>query len=56
MDSVSARPADARNTAALPALRHRLILNFEGEAEAVKSDEIIAEVLERVPREAVRVS
>ena len=41
--------------AALPALRHRLILNFEGEAEAVKSDEIIAEVLERAPREAVGV-
>jgi MoxR-like ATPase len=28
-----------------PALRHRLILNFEGEAEGVKADTIIAEVL-----------
>ena len=28
-----------------PALRHRLILNFEGEAEGIKPDTIIAEVL-----------
>ncbi len=28
-----------------PALRHRLILNFEGEAEGVKADTIIAEIL-----------
>ena len=30
---------------ALPALRHRLILNFEGEAEGVEADTIIAEIL-----------
>lgn len=34
---------------AKPALRHRLILNFEGEAEEVKADDIISEVLERTP-------
>ncbi len=28
-----------------PALRHRLILNFEGEAEGIKADAIIAEIL-----------
>jgi MoxR-like ATPase len=28
-----------------PALRHRMILNFEGEAEGVKSDAIITEIL-----------
>jgi MoxR-like ATPase len=28
-----------------PALRHRLILNFEGEAEGVKADTIIDEIL-----------
>jgi MoxR-like ATPase len=28
-----------------PALRHRMILNFEGEAEGVKADTIIAEIL-----------
>jgi MoxR-like ATPase len=35
---------DIRHVAA-PALRHRLILNFEGEAEGVKADTIIAEIL-----------
>jgi MoxR-like ATPase len=30
---------------ALPALRHRLLLNFEGEAEQVNSDTIVAELL-----------
>jgi MoxR-like ATPase len=28
-----------------PALRHRMILNFEGEAEGVKADVIIDEIL-----------
>ncbi len=32
-----------------PALRHRLILNFEGEAEGVKADAIIAEILKSTP-------
>ena len=31
-----------------PALRHRLILNFEGEAEGIATDRIIDQVLERV--------
>jgi MoxR-like ATPase len=35
---------DIRQVAA-PALRHRLILNFEGEAEGVRADTIIAEIL-----------
>src|SRR5213594_3011485 len=30
-----------------PALRHRLILNFEGEAEEVKTDAIIKEIVEK---------
>jgi len=32
--------------AALPALRHRVILNFEGEAEGATTDEVITEILE----------
>jgi MoxR-like ATPase len=48
------RPAastrDVRD-AALPALRHRMIRTFEGEAENVTTDRILGEVLERV-REA----
>jgi MoxR-like ATPase len=31
---------------ALPALRHRLILNFEGEAEGVDVDRLIAHIIE----------
>ncbi len=34
---------------ALPALRHRLILNFEGQAENVSPDDVILAVLECVP-------
>jgi MoxR-like ATPase len=34
--------------AALPALRHRLILNFEAQAEGVTTDEVIGAVLEEV--------
>ena len=30
---------------ALPALRHRLIINFEGEAEGVTSERVVAEAL-----------
>ncbi|HEY3225946.1 MAG TPA: MoxR family ATPase [Planctomycetota bacterium] len=38
--------------AAYPALRHRLILNFEAEAEGVRADQIITRVLEGVPEVA----
>ena len=34
---------------ALPALRHRIILNFEGEAEGITTDQLIAQALEKVP-------
>ncbi|MFQ6134052.1 MAG: AAA family ATPase [Armatimonadota bacterium] len=34
---------------ALPSLRHRLILNFEGEAEGILTDDIIADLLDKVP-------
>jgi MoxR-like ATPase len=42
---------DVRHVAAM-ALRHRLILNFEGEAEGVKADAIIADILQKT-REAL---
>jgi len=35
-----------------PALRHRIILNFEGEAEGVATDRVIADILERTPEVA----
>jgi MoxR-like ATPase len=34
---------------AKPALRHRILLNFEGEAEGVRSDDCIDEILEELP-------
>lgn len=33
-----------------PALRHRLILNFQAEAENITTDQVIGEVLKHVPR------
>jgi MoxR-like ATPase len=38
------------------ALRHRLILNFEAEAEGVTTDHIIAQVLKDVPQDATAVN
>jgi MoxR-like ATPase len=35
-----------------PALRHRIILNFEGEAEGVSSDQVLDELLGSVPESA----
>ena len=42
--------------AALPALRHRMILNFEAEAEGIKTDEIVTRILSQVPEVAESVS
>jgi MoxR-like ATPase len=36
---------------AMPALRHRLLLNFEGEAEQVNTDTLVQEMLSGVPAE-----
>ena len=36
---------------ALPGLRHRLILNFEGEAEGITQGQIVGDVLARVPKQ-----
>jgi len=33
---------------ALPALRHRVLLNFEGEAEGMKTDQLIDAILKNV--------
>jgi MoxR-like ATPase len=34
---------------ALPVLRHRIVTNFNAEAEGVKSDEIVRRLLEHIP-------
>jgi MoxR-like ATPase len=34
---------------ALPALRHRVLLNFEGEAEGIKTDQVLGEIIKTIP-------
>ena len=36
---------------ALPALRHRLILNFDAEAKGMTADRVVAELLAAVPEQ-----
>jgi len=38
------------------ALRHRLILNFEAEAEGITTDHIITQILQDVPKDAAAVA
>jgi len=33
-------------TVTLPSLRHRLLINFEGQSEQISNDEIIKDILE----------
>jgi MoxR-like ATPase len=34
----------------LPALRHRILLNFEGQAEGISTDELLEQILEATPK------
>ncbi len=46
------RPAvsvDDLRAIALPALRHRIIMNFEGEAEGVTADSVVSNIVETMP-------
>ena len=36
----------------LPAMRHRILLNFEAQAEGIESDQILLDVLEQVSEKA----
>ncbi|MEL6895829.1 MAG: MoxR family ATPase [Planctomycetota bacterium] len=36
----------------LPAMRHRMLLNFEAQAEGIDSDQVLLEILEKVPEKA----
>ncbi len=40
--------------AALPALRHRILLNFEAEADGITSDQIVADLIKEVPKSPVK--
>jgi MoxR-like ATPase len=44
---------DDIRAAALPALRHRVILNFEGEAEGITAEAVIRTILDAVPPPSV---
>jgi MoxR-like ATPase len=48
-EGLLAASVDEVRAAALPALRHRILLNFEGEAEGVKTDAVVGEILARLP-------
>lgn len=38
---------------ALPVLRHRLILNFEGQAEGIDADSVLAELIRQLPTDSL---
>ena len=40
---------DDVRASALPALRHRVLLNFEGEAEGVRTDDLLGRILDKLP-------
>jgi MoxR-like ATPase len=48
-----AASVDDVRAVAHPALRHRVLLNFEGEAEGVKTDQVIDAILEALPESKV---
>jgi MoxR-like ATPase len=41
---------DDISASALPALRHRILLNFEGQAEGITTDEVLGRILENTPK------
>jgi MoxR-like ATPase len=43
---------DDISQAVLPAMRHRLLLNFEGQAEGMRTDDVLDEVIQKIPRTA----
>jgi MoxR-like ATPase len=48
-DGRFAASIDDVKATALPALRHRVLLSFEGEAEGIASDRVISELLQKLP-------
>jgi len=34
----------------LPAMRHRILLNFEGQAEGIRTDDVLEQILESTPK------
>jgi MoxR-like ATPase len=52
LDGRAAVSVDDMKAAALPALRHRLIMNFEAEAEGVSADSTIQNIVDTLPTRA----
>jgi MoxR-like ATPase len=52
LDGRTAAAIDDIKAAALPALRHRMILNFEASAEGVTTDAVVRNIVETLPVEA----
>lgn len=52
LDSRTVVSTDDVRRVAAGALRHRIILNFEGEAEGIDIDQLVSDLLERVPSPA----
>jgi MoxR-like ATPase len=52
LDNRTAVSIDDIRKAAVPAMRHRIILNFEGEAEQVSVDSLVEDFLNTVPTPA----
>lgn len=51
LDGRAAASIDDIKSVALPALRHRIIMNFEGEAEGVTTDGIVENIVQTLPVE-----
>jgi len=49
LDGRFAPSIDDVKDSALPALRHRVLLSFEGEAEGIRPDQLIERILEQLP-------
>lgn len=52
LDNRTAVSVEDLRRVALPALRHRVLLNFEGEAEQIGSDQIVNQIIESTPTPA----
>jgi MoxR-like ATPase len=49
VDGRSVASLDDIRAVALPVLRHRVLLNFQAEADGIDADQIVARLLEAVP-------
>ncbi len=38
------------SSSVLPSLRHRILLNFEGQAEGIQNDEVLSQIMQETPR------